>query len=756
MAEVVVFDVEVRDKTKQGLAKVNRSLGDTANRAGGLTGKIKGLSGAIGKAGLAGAAIAGAAAVGVKLVSSFLSANTEIARMSTSLGISTDDLQKWKFAAEQSGTELEVVGDASRTLSERIREAAEGSEDAISQFDALGLSAEELGKLTPNEQLRTYFGALGDVENQSVQTAIGQAALGDDYARLSPLIEGGSAALDEYGRQAEVAGILTEAQIRASERSQMAFGNFNNALKGVVNQGIAALLPAIEGLSKFLSETVAPFMTNTLIPVMQRLIEDGFKAIKQAVEDLQPVFEVVWEAISFAVDLAITQIKQFIASFRTVLNGVITFLDGVFSLNFTQVWEGLEQIFGGIIAGMLARVRPFIAVLAELPFVGGLFEEALNLIDGVIASFTNTTDDGEESVDALNTTVTAAVLPLQDMAYHMGVAGDAAADAKTDIDNLTLSNDALAQSTGRSARLIALQAQLATVGTGELGLDPGDISGLLTQINVAEAGLGLASTPIATVSGSGRTGRTGAGGTGDDTTPAARETPEQRFTRLLEEQQIRLLNQGISGGSLDLLLGLFEDQLGLDAAGLRSARIAGGGKTAFESSLANFLRQRAERASDKADRDREAVRAADKAAQDAAKLAADLLKEQNDKIDAQLKLQADLLREGFDSSTIVRLLRLFKEEVGLDDRALNSLRVVGGGRTAFEQALFDARNPAQEEETQMAKAVAKGVTMANEQAMRRHVCVPSELNAHETVLNLESPAQRGTTRRSLVLAEGLC
>ena len=254
MVDEVVIDVKVRDQTRQGLAKVNRNLGQTATKAGGLTNSIKGLTSSFGgPKGLAVAAVGAAAAIGTKLVSNFLSANTEIARMSTSLGIGTDDLQKWKFAAEQSGTELEVVGDASRTLSERILEAANGSEDAIAQFDALGLSAEDLGKLTPNEQLRTFFGALGDVEDQSRQTAIGQAALGDDYARLSPLIEGGSAALDEYGRQAEAAGILTEAQIRASERSQMAFGNFNNALKGVVNQGIAALLPAIEGLATFLS-----------------------------------------------------------------------------------------------------------------------------------------------------------------------------------------------------------------------------------------------------------------------------------------------------------------------------------------------------------------------------------------------------------------------------------------------------------------------------------------------------------------------
>ena len=721
----------------------------------------------------------------MKLVSSFLSGSDAIGKMSTATGISTTTLQEWAFAAEQSGTDINTVRNGVNRFARVISDASNGSMTATRSLEALGLSAEELGRLTPEEQMNALADAVAGVEDPTQRTALAQEVLGRAGADLIPFLVGGADGLRDLGVQAHEAGrILDEDAIRASERTNDAMNIFNSSLKGVVNQGIAALLPAIEGLATFLSGTVAPFMTNTLIPVMQRLIEDGFAKVSQAVEDLQPVFEVVWEVIQTVVGAVITGIITRVNSMVGVFRGVIDFVRSVFAGDWEGAWNAVRNIFANVIQGLLSPLEVFLEVLAKVPFVGGAAQDALDFMRGAIEKIKAPTDAAEDAVDDMNTAVTNAVKPLEDMQFELGVTGQVAVDAANDIDDVSRAligvqsvTDKLKTEKAR-AELFALAAAQHAANAAARGDDPfiaaqealDTLAGIGSNIRNLTNIQATADSLVASFTGSQsaiaeRTARSGPGrtGTGDDTTPDARETPEQRFTRLLEEQQIRLLNQGISGGSLDLLLGLFEDQLGLDDAGLRAARLAGGGKTAFESSLANFLRQRAERASDKADRDRDtaraaddAARAADKAAQDAAKLAADLLKEQNDKIDAQLKLQADLLREGFDSSTIVRLLRLFKEEVGLDDRALNSLRVVGGGRTAFEQALFDARNPAQEEEAQMAKAVAKGVTMANEQAMRRHVCVPSELNAHETVLNLESPARRGTTRSSLVLAEGLC
>ena len=539
MADVVVVDVEVRDKTKQGLAKVNRSLGDTSTKAGGLTGRIKGLSAAIGPAGLAGAAIAGAAAVGVKLVSSFLSGNTEIARMSTSLGIGTDTLQKWQFAAEQTGTELEVIGDASRTFSERILEARQGSADAKEQFDLLGLSAEELGRLTPEDQMIAMIDALAGIEDQSTRTAIGQALLGDDYARLSPLIDGGTGALKRYGDQAEKNGILTEAQIRASERSQIAFGNFNNALKGVVNQGIAALLPAIEGLATFLSETVAPFISNTLIPVLTRLITDGLEKVETFVkddlipiiEDLQEIFEVAWPIIKEAVRIAISLIQERVGGVIDTFTGLITFISGVFSGDWDKAWDGIRVAFAGAIRLMLAPLRAFLEVLSKVPFVGGGARAAIEFLDSTVESLKDTTSDAEKEQEALEEqmkeTKKAAddertafeLLEQTEIDFAKAARNEANAamrEQQATAKALEARINSLTGALSRNSRQMVIQATIASAATGDLGIDVAgpELAALISRNRVFDAiDAGLPANTVATA-GAISTGGGGGGGGG--------------------------------------------------------------------------------------------------------------------------------------------------------------------------------------------------------------------------------------------------
>ena len=469
MADVVVIDVQARDRTGPGLSKVNRSLGDTANRAGGLTGKIKGLSGAIGKAGLAGAAIAGAAAVGVKLVGSFLSASDDIGKMSTATGISTDTLQEWSFAAEQSGINIDTVKNGVNRFSRVLRDAQNGSKTATDALDALGLSADELGKLTPEQQMLALSDAIKGVENPTERAALAQQLLGRAGADMVPFLLNGADGLMELGRQAHEAGrVLDEDAIRASERTNDAMNIFNSSLKGVVNQGIAALLPAIEGLATFLSGTVAPFMTQTLIPVMQRLIEDGFKAIKDIVEDLQPVFKVVWEAIKFIVETNIQRVKDAINGAVNVLKGVIKFLKGVFTLDFELVWDGIRQIFAGIISQLLGHLRPFLSILEKFPFgIGAKFTSAVEAIEGAIEDLNPDVAKSEEEARKLAAALGSAEEQSRDTIPPVKELGDEADAAATKINTLTnemLANAVASDSFARTTNVAAQQAaQLAVI-----------------------------------------------------------------------------------------------------------------------------------------------------------------------------------------------------------------------------------------------------------------------------------------------------
>ena len=120
----VVITYEGRDQVSRGLKSAEASLRKTSGAVGGLSGSVKGLTKSlVGPAGLIVGIGAVGIAVGAKLIANLTTAGAEISRMSQSLGISTDTLQKWSFAASQTGTDITVIADASRTFSERILEA---------------------------------------------------------------------------------------------------------------------------------------------------------------------------------------------------------------------------------------------------------------------------------------------------------------------------------------------------------------------------------------------------------------------------------------------------------------------------------------------------------------------------------------------------------------------------------------------------------------------------------------------------------
>ena len=71
---------------------------------------------------MAGIAVAGIA-IGAKLVGDFLSTADAIGKMSTSLGIGVEDLQKLDFALQQGGTSIDVFEKGIQTFNKGLLDA---------------------------------------------------------------------------------------------------------------------------------------------------------------------------------------------------------------------------------------------------------------------------------------------------------------------------------------------------------------------------------------------------------------------------------------------------------------------------------------------------------------------------------------------------------------------------------------------------------------------------------------------------------
>lgn len=124
------------------------------------------------------------------------------------------------------------------------------------------------------------------------------------------------------------------------------------ALGAVIAANSEAIISALQGVNDFLTGIFALNFTEIFGPFLGEVI-NGFMAN----------FQNLWSTL------------------YTILNGIITFITGVFSGNWKMAWEGIKQVFVGIIKGLATAVKaPFNAIIG---LINGVINGVNMMIDGL-------------------------------------------------------------------------------------------------------------------------------------------------------------------------------------------------------------------------------------------------------------------------------------------------------------------------------------------------------------------------------------
>ena len=157
-----------------------------------------------------------------------------------------------------------------------------------------------------------------------------------------------------------------------------------NTLIPVIMQIIQAILPviiellnALMPIIQMIVNTVLPMLVqviNTLLPLFQTIITAILPVLQGLLNALVPVIEVLANVLSSVLGGALTTITNIIQSVMTIFQGLIDFITGVFTGNWSQAWEGVKSIFSGIFSGIAeifkAPIRAIVSVINGV--IGGL------------------------------------------------------------------------------------------------------------------------------------------------------------------------------------------------------------------------------------------------------------------------------------------------------------------------------------------------------------------------------------------------
>jgi len=247
--------------------------------------------------------------------------------------IGVESLQRWGYAAKMSGADVGKLETGMKKLSTSIVDAKGGSESAVAAYEALGISMDDLSKMSPEETFDAVMKKLADMPDSAEKNVAGNQLLGKSYTELKPLLDEGSAGMEALKTKADELGIVMSGEnVVAAEGFGDSMDNVKLAADGIKNNLMTALMPQLTGLMDWFVASmpaIQDFATNALDKV-----STAIKWIGDNSNIILPILAAV--AAAFVVLQVIGVVQGLIAAWSTVTiaaTAVQTAFNAVMALN---------------------------------------------------------------------------------------------------------------------------------------------------------------------------------------------------------------------------------------------------------------------------------------------------------------------------------------------------------------------------------------------------------------------------------------
>jgi hypothetical protein len=241
------------------------------------------------------ALVAGAAGLANEM-RKMINSMDELGKAAQKVGMTTESLSSFRYAAELSGISAESL---SQSLIKLNKAAAEGNKG----LDAMGISAKNAdGSLKSTEQLLVEVAdKFSKYEDSAAKSALATSVFGRAGAEMIPFLNLGAEGLAKMQKEAEALGIVIGSKASAQAEA------FNDNLtrlsmikKGIVNQITTAMLPSLVALSDALfnsaSNTEMFKRLGDLLAGTLKVLASALVIVYGALESVAMGFLSLWRA----------------------------------------------------------------------------------------------------------------------------------------------------------------------------------------------------------------------------------------------------------------------------------------------------------------------------------------------------------------------------------------------------------------------------------------------------------------------------
>lgn len=347
-------------------SEYDESLNESEEKASSFGDKMKGALATGAKIGGAAIAAAGtaAAAFGKQLVDdvgNLASYGDNIDKMSQKLGISAEAYQEWDAIMQHSGTSIESMSGAMKTM-------ALAAENGSDSFKKLGISEKEVESLSQEELFSKVITGLQNMEEGSERTALATSLLGRGAIELGALLNTSAEDTEAMREKVhELGGVMSDEAIKSAAAYQDSLQDMQTAMTGLKNGILSDFLPSFT------------MVMDGLTAIFGGDSESGVEMIK---EGITSIGDTITEALPTIVEKGGEIVSGLISA---IVDGLPTFLDAGFQI-IGQMISGISSNLPNIINTIVSMATKMLSSLIQrLPeFLSAGVQLLVSLIGGLV------------------------------------------------------------------------------------------------------------------------------------------------------------------------------------------------------------------------------------------------------------------------------------------------------------------------------------------------------------------------------------
>lgn len=293
-------------------------------------------------------AIAASAAAATAAYAVQAEAIDDLAKQSTRLAVPIERLEALRLAAELSGVSVQSMDRALRDVAIRTSRAAKGTGEAATAIRQLGLRAQDLAKLRPDQLMITYAEAIAKLENQTDKARITTDLFGESAVELLALFADGSDGIagaielvDDYGLS------LSRVDARRVEQANDAIAIASKKSVAFARQAVVAFAPVVTAVADVFTKSTGR------ADKFRMVMEDVATTAANVMDDVKLTAEITKGSL----ELVLSEYLRFLSSSVIRTTKVLDFLTsvprkilGFFGVDVSAARSATE-LFGNALSG---------------------------------------------------------------------------------------------------------------------------------------------------------------------------------------------------------------------------------------------------------------------------------------------------------------------------------------------------------------------------------------------------------------------